>query len=256
MTLLSKNHTVKCYDLDEDKLNKIKNNISPIQDSLIDKYLNEEKLDINPCFNIEEACNMADYIILCLPTDYNDNENKLNTEILEDVVHKVLKLNSDALVVIKSTIPFGFTEYISNKLDTDRVIFSPEFLREGFALYDNLYPSRIIVGGKCKRSQDFLDIMKNSSINKTKNSFLLDSREAELVKLTANTYLASRIAFFNEIDTFCFENNIDMKAVIDGVCSDERIGWGWAQCHHLHSWYIISSKSCAVKRDPSQSRWG
>ena len=224
VTLLSKNNVVKCFDINEDKTNKIQNKISPVKDSLIDKYLKEEDLNINVCSSLKDACHKSDFIILCLPTDYIENENKLNTKILEDVIYQALKLNSKALVVIKSTIPFGFTQYISKKLNTNRVIFSPEFLREGFALFDNLYPSRIIVGGKCKRSKEFLKIMRNASINNTKNSFMLDSREAELIKLTANTYLASRIAFFNEIDTFCYENNINMKAVIDGVCSDERIG--------------------------------
>ena len=222
--LLSRFHNVILLDIDKSKVNDINAGKSTIQDDLIDSYIKNKELNLNATTNSEKAFNNSDFIIIATPTDYDHKKRYFDTSTIEKVIEDIEKYNSDALIVIKSTIPVGFTNSLSKKYNTDRIIFSPEFLREGQALYDNLYPSRIIVGGKCKRALNFMNILKDCSENKNVKLLSMNALEAESVKLFANSYLAMRVAFFNELDNFAITNNLNTKDIIDGISFDNRIG--------------------------------
>ena len=223
-TLLSQNHRVNIYDLDEKKLQKINQKVSPIKDDLIDEYLNTKKLELYTKYSLKEAVNDADIIIISTPTDYDENKNFFNTDSVDETINHILKINNEAFIIIKSTIPEGHTEYLKTKFNTENIIFSPEFLREGNALYDNLYPSRIIVGSKCQNAQIFANMLKQASLKSDIKVLLTSSREAESIKLFSNTYLALRVAFFNELDTYALSKGLNSMDIINGVSMDDRIG--------------------------------
>ena len=223
-TLLSKNYRVNVYDHDEEKLRKIDKKLSPIKDDLIDEYLSTKNLELYTKKSLKEAVDKVDIIIIATPTDYDNNKNFFNTDSVDKSIKQILKINNDALIIIKSTLPEGHTEYLKNKFNTEKIIFSPEFLREGKALYDNLYPSRIIVGNNCKNAQIFANILKQASLKPDVKVLLTSSKEAESIKLFSNTYLALRVAFFNELDSYALSKGLNSEDIINGVSMDSRIG--------------------------------
>ena len=223
-TLLSTSNAVVALDIIEEKVKMINNRVSPIKDKYIEKYFKEKELNLKATLDYMEAFTDAKYIIICTPTNYNDKLNNFDTSSVEDILKKALSLNIDSTIIIKSTIPVGYTKAIRKKYNSNNIIFSPEFLREGHALYDNLYPSRIIVGDKSNKGKEFANLLKNVSLKENVEIKLMDSTEAEAVKLFSNTYLAMRVAYFNELDTYAEENNLNTRDIIDGVCLDPRIG--------------------------------
>lgn len=224
--LLAKNNHVDLIDLDVAKLKKIEKRKSPIDDKLIEEYLKKHKLNMQASTDFQNSYKTSDFIIISTPTDYDEKSNFFDTSSVENVLAEINKCKTNALVVIKSTIPVGFIDKCSKAYTNLDLSFSPEFLREGKALYDNLHPSRIIVSGNSSKSKDFADLLAMSAaIERDKIKILfLDHSEAEAVKLFANTYLAMRIAFFNELDSYCESRHLKSKEIIEGVCLDSRIG--------------------------------
>jgi UDPglucose 6-dehydrogenase len=222
--MLAKNNEVVLIDIDQDKITEFNLGKLPIADVYAQQYLDQENLKISASSDLEESISECTFIILALPTNFDSARMKYDTDTLDEVAEKVLRLNSKATIVIKSTVDIGYTEHLKQKLDTERVVFSPEFLREGHALEDNLFPSRIIVGGIGEAAIKFSELMKESVNNSKAPILIMPNSEAESVKLFANTYLAMRVAFFNELDTFCLENLINTKDVIEGISLDRRIG--------------------------------
>lgn len=225
--LLSQKHEVVVLDIDEERVNKINKKQSTVKDNAIMKYYNEKSLSLSATLDKHKALTGADFIIIATPTNFNNESSSLDTSPVDSVVKDAMSINKNGLVVIKSTIPIGHTEMLRKKYSTDRIVFSPEFLREGTALVDNLYPSRIIVGGYCKKSESFLNILRDCSENHSVKTLLMSSSEAEATKLFSNTYLAMRVAFFNELDTFAASNDLDVNNIIDAVALDPRIGEGY-----------------------------
>ena len=223
-TLISLRHEVYAYDINETKIKQINKRISPIKDEYIEKFFKKKELKLIATSNYEEAFENADFIIISTPTNYNEETNHFDTSSVEDVIKKVLSINKTGTMIIKSTVPVGFTKYIKQKYKTDRIIFSPEFLREGKALYDNLYPSRIIIGEKSKTAEKFGNLLKELCLKENVVIKYMNSTEAEAVKLFANTYLALRVSFFNELDTFAEIKKLDTQDIIEGICLDPRIG--------------------------------
>ncbi len=222
--LLGQTYKVTILDKDKTKLDLINAKKSPIKDKLIQDFLDNKSLNLETCSNIEDSIKKnPDLIILCLPTNYNYEKNYFDTKVVEDVIQEIYTNNSNSPILIKSTLPIGFTYEISKKYHDKKIIFSPEFLREGNALYDNLYPSRIIIGENGEFGKKIANIFYELAQNKPK-IFLMNSSEAEAVKLFANSYLANRVSFFNELDSFCIDNNLDPISIIEGVSSDFRIG--------------------------------
>lgn len=224
-TLLSVNNEVYALDITQRKVDMINNRISPIQDEYIEKYFKEKQLNLTATLDFKEAFNDAKFVIISTPTNYNDETHQFDTSTVEDIIRKVISLNDPGItMVIKSTIPVGFVEKIKKKYNIDNIMFSPEFLREGHALYDNLYPSRIIIGEKSNRAKEFAELLKSSCLKPDVEIKYVGSTEAEAIKLFANTYLALRVSYFNELDTYAEIKGINTKEIIDGVCSDPRIG--------------------------------
>lgn len=225
--LLARLNIVTVLDIDSERVDKINERKSTIADAKIDEFLAEQTLNLSATLDEGVAFGDADFIVVATNTDFNELTNKFDTRSVDSVVSAALKRNSEALIVIKSTIPVGHTKFLQEYHNTDRVIFSPEFLREGSALEDNLYPSRIIVGGLCELSQHFGSLLEDAGSKEEIQTVFMRSTEAEAVKLFANTYLAMRVAFFNEMDSYALAHALDTKSIINGMCLDERIGDGY-----------------------------
>ena len=224
-TLLSQNNEVIALDIIPEKVEKINNRISPIKDEYIEKYFKEKTLNLKATLDYKEAFTDTEFVIISTPTNYDEEKNFFDTSSVEDIIQKVISMNNKNItMVVKSTIPVGFIENIKKKYNIDNIFFSPEFLREGKSLYDNLYPSRIIVGEKNDKAKEFAKLLIDSAEKKDVETLFMNSTEAEAVKLFSNTYLALRVAYFNELDTYAITKGLNSKDIINGVCLDPRIG--------------------------------
>lgn len=241
--LLSQHNDVTVLEIDSDRVDKINNKISTVADPEIELFLSEKDLNLSATLDKHVAYEGACFVIVATPTNY-DAENKIfDTSSVDNVIRDVLELNGEAYVVIKSTIPVGHTKLLQEKYSTNRILFSPEFLREGQALKDNLYPSRIIVGSQIKAAKTFAKILVKAAKKQNIETLFIDSTEAEAVKLFSNTYLAMRVSFFNELDSYAFSQGLDAESIINGVCLDERIGGGYNNPSFGYGGYCLPKDS-------------
>lgn len=225
--LFSQDNEVTMLDIDQSRVDIVNNGHSTVKDQDIEEFLNKKSLFLSATTDESIAYKNKDFIVIATPTDYNPRTNYFDTSSVDKVVEDVIKLNSKSLIVIKSTIPVGHTDFLKRKFNTERIVFSPEFLREGQALKDNLYPSRVIIGGKCELSKKFAYLLEKAAKKTSIKTMFISSVEAEAVKLFSNTYLAMRVAFFNELDSYAMSYGISSKNIINGVCLDNRIGDGY-----------------------------
>lgn len=222
--ILAQNNEVLALDISLDKVEKINNLISPLEEEEIKIFLKEKKLNLQGTTDSHKAIYEAKYVVISTPTDYDEISDSFDTRSIEDVIKSAMDINKNAIFIIKSTVPIGYTRKIKKKLNNENIIFSPEFLREGYALHDNLNPSRIIMGEKSERAKEFADLLIEGATKDNITTLYMDSDEAEAVKLFSNTFLAMRVAYFNELDTFAKIKNLDTKSIIDGMSFDMRIG--------------------------------
>tara|TARA_Y200000002_G_scaffold120221_1_gene98560 strand:- start:2884 stop:4059 length:1176 start_codon:yes stop_codon:yes gene_type:complete len=237
--LLAQHNDVTVLDIDAERVDRINNKQSTVADIEIESYLTEKSLSLTATLDKKAAYEGASFVIVATSTNYDNNTNRFDTSSVDTVVEDALSFNKEALVVIKSTIPVGHTKSLQKKFETGRVVFSPEFLREGQALRDNLYPSRIIVGSQCNASLEFARLLKQGAEKENIETLFIRSTEAEAIKLFANTYLAMRVSFFNELDSYSLAHDLDTKNIINGVCLDDRIGVGYSNPSFGYGGYCL-----------------